>query len=710
MAIKSTRVKSLRFLTILSLTAVLLNVGMLQVAAAGSPQWAPTADGVTVSDASAVGDDQTNPLVVRSVFSSSNYYIVIWADDRSGDYDIYGQRYDQNGTEQWTANGKLLVTRASNQPKTLGDNDLALIADGSGGAIFTWADGNDNEVYALRIDEDGDAVSGWTANGTQLSSSAEPDTSYVSISPDGSGGAMVAWANGETGVTNFDVEARHTNADGTDGTTWNGGGAPRTIASTVNDEIETDIVTSSDGGAITTYREVTGGSGNILGAFITAAGGVAWSGAIADEADNEFSHDAIPQGDGAVIVSYTIDQSGNDNIKMQHMNNSGVKQLTATGAVVTSAANSQDNSKLVIDDNEIAIITWEDDRNGAETDIFAQAVEINNGTVQWTANGEAISDTADSIDQDQPELDINGANGAVITFRSDAGAQKHIYAQHINVSGTAQWTANGELVETVAESDSIPAIAADNNGGAAITWARVNGGTDDVMIQYMGDSLGANCASGGSQSFCGTQSINNFTLTFSDIPDSFVFGTITEGATQDSFNNTTPAADDLLSVFDDRGSGSCASGGCGGFIVDVQPDGTFTDGTNTIPLTNLYIATSLDSADVNNTAPPGPPPVGESAGVSYTGGIPTALRTVSAPAYININNDDLDDRTTYTGLGVSSVFGGSPLVLMDGTLASTSGRNGTMSQFISFHLRVDAVQEDGEYAVIITYTLQESSI
>ncbi|HLG25831.1 MAG TPA: fibronectin type III domain-containing protein [Candidatus Gracilibacteria bacterium] len=205
--------------------------------------------------------------------------------------------------------------------------------------------------------------------------------------------------------------------------------------------------------------------------------------------------------------------------------------------------------------------------------------------------------------------------------------------------------------------------------------------------------------------FCGAQEISSSTLTFISIPESFTFGEITAGSTQDLFNNDntgnpptaiSPGAD-LLQVFDDRGSG--------GFIVDIDTTGTFSDGINTIPLTNLYIVTSLDETDPNN----GNTGLGEEAGVTYDATIGSPVRNVVAPVYVDMDSADLASRTTYTGQAPDSQFGGSPLVLMNGTLSSAFGRSGNMSQFVNFHLRVPALQAAGDYDIILTYTLSDST-
>lgn len=711
--LKTFRAKIVRASTLLSLAALLSSIGFMSgTSASGEPKWTPASTGVVVSDGTDPAEIQTGAQIVRSNFSSARFYIVVWQDNRGGNYDIYGQRYNQNGVAQWTVGGKVLVTATGNQPAS---SNISLAADGAGGAILSWHDNRSGEnIYALRIDENGDPVTGWTANGDKVSSDPTAIYGAPKILTDSSSGAYIAWTQ-KTG-SSCDVLARHIESNGDFDATWDGGGSPRSVAATADSEFYPQIVTDNSNGAIITYELSTSdcSSGppeaqNILASKITSAGTASWSAqAIADTATSETSHRTVASGSGSIITTYTFGAAADsEDIRAQKLNSSGAKQWTSTGEIISDQTNDQVNSRIISDNSTGAIIVWEDGR-GAQTDIYAQRVDTS-GNSLWTTDGVAISSTGDGLVQDQPVLATNSQSGAVIAFRSNA---ESLYAQHINGSGSAKWTAGGVAVESSNRIDSTPVIADNNNAGAVIAWNGDNGtNPDDVFIQYMQDSQGGVCAEASVETFCGNIEIADFTLTFNNIPDSFTFGTVTEGAIQDVFNNTTPpdvnepAVADEITIFDDRGSGDCNGGGCGGFIVDVTTDGTFTNGTDTIPLTNLYVVTSLDPLDDNNS----PPPVNEEAGVTYSVSIPSSLRTVEAPAYVNVNSANLTNRSTYTGIGAAGQFGSSPLVIMDGTLAATLGRNGTMSLFTNFHLRIDAPQEDGDYYVILTYTLSDSS-
>ncbi|MFQ5601009.1 MAG: hypothetical protein ACE5G2_10715, partial [Candidatus Krumholzibacteriia bacterium] len=101
------------------------------------------------------------------------------------------------------------------------------------------------------------------------------------------------------------------------------------------------------------------------------------------------------------------------------------------------------------------IIAWQDSRGG-EFDIYAQRVDAS-GTVLWTGGGVAIC-TATG-DQTRPRITSDGSGGAIITWQDDrSGGNSDIYAQRVDASGTALWTARGVGICTAANGQYRPKI------------------------------------------------------------------------------------------------------------------------------------------------------------------------------------------------------------------------------------------------------------
>lgn len=675
--------------------------------AAGSLQWTPLDNGVTVSDAEFSGApgsaaEQRNSQVIKTRDSN---YIVVWEDQRDDNKDIYAQKLQAvDGASVWAEDGVPVVSASGSQMAT--SAPIALVSDNANGAIIAWDDnrGGSNAVYAHRLDEDGEPV--WTANGILIDTMA----SNPIMAEDGSGGMYLAWVDTSAGTA--DILITRVKSDGTVDDNWNlaGSGTFRPVSVAGNgglEEINPQIIVNEDGEVFVSYFFVDGTNNTVAATKLDTNGGILWQNQIIFQNVGSTNHQQgiVSDGNGGIIVAvrYVV------TVRVQRLDSNGSALWAANGELLMEPSLASVGRVRIIDDNTLpthgAIVVWEDTRT-TRNEIYAQRVN-SDGDAQWTAGGIAISNTADNIAASSPLIVSNGGYGAIIAYNSN----NHIYAQHLNSNGDALWTANGgEQIETAVWNQVLNGLAPDGNGGAVIVWAGTpSGATHDVYAQYITDSVGGICSEDGSQSFCGEQQITEAILTFQTIPESFSFDTITAGSNQDVFNNnstddppkaSSPGAD-LLKIYDNRNNG--------GFIVDISTTGTFTDGTNTIPLTNLYVITTLDESDPKN----GDPNNNEEPGVTYSASIPggsNGVRNIVAPAYVDTDIEAVDDKRVYIINDTNTQLGGSPLILMDGTLPALEGRNGTMSQFISFYLRIDATQPAGEYAVTLTYTLTDSTL
>ena len=131
---------------------------------------------VNVPLCTATGGQQDSAIVSDGTGGA----IVIWSDCRGGggNIDIYAQRISAAGAVQWTVNGAALCT-------TIGEQGLpTIVSDGAGGAIVAWHDyrsGATPDIYAQRVDE-------WGYLG------AEPVIASVRDIPNDQGGQIkVSW-------------------------------------------------------------------------------------------------------------------------------------------------------------------------------------------------------------------------------------------------------------------------------------------------------------------------------------------------------------------------------------------------------------------------------------------------------------------------------------------------------------------------------------
>ncbi|MEO6611997.1 MAG: MopE-related protein [Chitinophagaceae bacterium] len=161
----------------------------------------------------------TNGVLVNSIPQGSLYpqiisdaggAIICWVDRRNAGTggDIYAQKLNSTGNEQWTANGLPVCLAIGNQSLP------QLTNDGAGGAIITWDEDQsaaipDPNIYAQRVNASG-AVQ-WGANGVGVCLAANAQH-FPNLTPDGVGGIVITWQDNRTGI--WDICAQRLNASG----------------------------------------------------------------------------------------------------------------------------------------------------------------------------------------------------------------------------------------------------------------------------------------------------------------------------------------------------------------------------------------------------------------------------------------------------------------------------------------------------------------
>ena len=123
-----------------------------------------------------------------------------WVDIGSPSYALRSQHLTLAGAPApgWPAEGRGIVT----PPAAIATPILT--PDGSGGAIIAWYDyraaGGPRGIYAIRVDAEAAIVPGWNSSGTTICTSTNaqglgPLNDLVAACGDGAGGAFVAWTD-----------------------------------------------------------------------------------------------------------------------------------------------------------------------------------------------------------------------------------------------------------------------------------------------------------------------------------------------------------------------------------------------------------------------------------------------------------------------------------------------------------------------------------
>ncbi|MGD1047742.1 MAG: FlgD immunoglobulin-like domain containing protein [Candidatus Krumholzibacteriaceae bacterium] len=323
----------------------------------------------------AVCTETSNQGAPHIVAGTSGSSIVGWMDSRSGNQHVYAQRLSSAGIIQWTAPGVVICNAANTQ------DDMQMIPDGSGGAIFVWEDYRDATnylVYAQKINVG--AIVQWMVNGVRLCTGNYWQNQPKLIS-DGAGGAIVVWYDLRNG-TDDDIYAQRILSTGSLG--WNPIG--KYVCATTGEQTWPDLATDGAGGAFLTWT------------------------------------------DARTSPPYT-------DVYAQHLNSSGTAQWGVGGVAVSDPAGNQNFPVIVSDGAGGAIITWQDTRLGNDYGVYAQRID-GTGAPQWLMQGAEVSDPVNT--QWQPHIISDGAQGAIICWtdlRDQATQSYDVYAQRMEEFG-----------------------------------------------------------------------------------------------------------------------------------------------------------------------------------------------------------------------------------------------------------------------------------
>ncbi len=335
--------------------------------------------------------------------------IIAWKDTRSSSFgDIYAQRVDQAGNPVWAYDGISVCQASSYQ-----DNP-SVVVDGGGGAIIAWQDrrGAVHAIYAQRVDALG--VTQWTTDGVLVCSSSASMQDLV-MTDDGLGGAIMAWSDIRSGTPHIYAQR----IDGSGSVMWNTSGVR---------------VCTSDN--MQTYARITAdGPGEAI---------IIWS----DSRNYEVT---------------------STDIYAQRVNFLGSPSWPSAGVAVCSSDGLQSAKSMAASPVGGAIITWEDNRGGADGDIYAQYIG-SAGTAQWASQGLAIC--TEASDQSQPVV-VSGESGDALVFWSDLrGADADLYAQRVSQTGNPQWPTDGIQIVDAVGHQNYPQAVADGAGGALVFYSQ----------------------------------------------------------------------------------------------------------------------------------------------------------------------------------------------------------------------------------------------
>jgi hypothetical protein len=438
----------------------------------GHSQWQP--DGVLVCGAS---HNQSN---VVAISGGAGGAIIAWTDARNGSGgDIYAQRMDAGGHALWAPDGVAVCTAPADQ------SYATLLSDGAGGAIIAWTDYRNGatssfDIYAQRVD--GSGAPQWTPNGVAVCT-ATGGQYYPKMTSNGSGGAIVVWDDYRNGSLNSDVyAARLTFA----GVVPDGPGGIAISSGPTNESVPS-LTPYGSGGAIIAWIDSRNGSLDIFATRFSASGVVLDPRglAVCQYASDQYYPACVGDGAGGAIIAWS--DARIEAIYAQRINSAGAVQWTPNGVAVGSPSGSSvfDMPRTLPDGAGGALIAWSRFDGPSDLNLYAQRISAS-GARQWLPDEVPVC--TDPNDQRLSTMTSDNAGGVLVVWEDNrSGVGYDVYAQRVEASGTVPWTSNGVVVCQADFDQHGPAAVSDGTGGAIVAWQDFRGYFEsDIYAQRVG--------------------------------------------------------------------------------------------------------------------------------------------------------------------------------------------------------------------------------
>jgi hypothetical protein len=193
----------------------------------------------------------------------------------------------------------------------------------------------------------------------------------------------------------------------------------------------------------------------------------------------QYYRDAVTDGQGGVIVAWSDLRTDTADVYVQRVSAAGVPLWGAQGAPVCTEPWEQGEVTALADGQGGAFIVWSDRRTIWESDLYAQRVDAT-GAALWTAGGVPVCRMPG--DQLAPVI-TRDAQGGIIVAWEDRRGTGEVYAQRLNGVGVRLWDTSGVAASLAVPPRFEPRIARDGLGGAIIAWVQQGVNGLDVLAQ-----------------------------------------------------------------------------------------------------------------------------------------------------------------------------------------------------------------------------------
>lgn len=396
---------------------------------------------------------QNNPSIVWTGSS----YLVVWDDDRGGDFDIYGARINNGGDVQGAEFAICDSEGTQRWP------DLAKADDST--VLVAWHDirtgSSYYNVYAARVNGSNGTVldpNGFAVN-ANMSAELTPAVAWSGSS------YLVLWHDNRTsGTTAWDIYGRRIGADGA----LLGAGA-FVVNAAAGNQYYADVAWTGTG-YLVVWEDQRNGTSDIYGTTLEADGTVLdTTGEAFCTATNVQAYPSVSSALSSTLVAWNDLRSGTYDIYARHylpdatVLDPSPFQISSTGV--------EQNSPDVAWGGSSFLVVWGMD--AAPSDLAGARVDSDG--VLLDAAGFTLSSAANA--QFDPAVIGNG-NGWLTSWSDLRSGTSKIYAARVTSAGVVQ-DANGIAIASAASTQQTSDLAFDGTNHL-VTWNDTRNGNPDI--------------------------------------------------------------------------------------------------------------------------------------------------------------------------------------------------------------------------------------
>lgn len=435
---------------------------LILLTAGANGQWSSDpAQNLAIADRTA---DQVQPKV-RGTSDGGCY--ISWFDNATGGYDVYLQRLDPQGYEQWAHNGLLIANRSYSSTT---DYDLAVDVDDN--AILTYNDdrSGSDQIGCNKISPSGTLL--WGPSGVLLTNTIEFVAS-PKVTVSSTGDYFVGWSQGDA------FWLQRLNASGVP--QWS---PAKRVGPTSGSYLLSDLEEGGGGTAIALWVYYTGGYTGpkyLYSQKYTPTGAPVWGLAPVivfngGSVQMGYFPSFVPDGSGGAVYGW-YDVAGTRNCYVQHVSTTGSELFLHNGVAASTLANRIRLSPSVAYNaasGEIFLFWTEADMNQTQWGLYGQRFSPT-GSRLWTNSGLQLLPLS-GLQNAFVETVIAGS-GATVFYVDDDGPA-HLMGTRVDGVGNLVWPGSPRMVCSVPSGKWGLDVVRTPSGMLLLAWAdqRVDGG------------------------------------------------------------------------------------------------------------------------------------------------------------------------------------------------------------------------------------------